>query len=50
MYETLAGLIIHSHENIALKNEQIFIENFIFTIIQASKTKIEQVNLKISEL
>jgi putative hemolysin len=46
-YNTLAGLIIHHHENIPSVNECIIIEPFEFTILQASETRIEQVMLKI---
>ncbi len=48
-YETLAGLIMYHHQSIPLKNEKIFLKNFIFTIIQVSKTRIEQVHVKIIE-
>ena len=47
-YETLAGLIIHEHESIPNLKEEINIENFSFTILQASENRIEQVRLKIS--
>ena len=46
-YETLAGLIIHFHKSIPRKNEVIFIDQFVFSILQASETRIEQVRLKI---
>ena len=46
-YETLAGLIMHFHKSIPRKNEVIFIENFVFSILQASETRIEQVRLKL---
>lgn len=48
-YETLAGLIMHHHQNIPLKNEKIVIDKFIFTISQVSRTRIEQVHMKINE-
>ncbi len=44
-YETLAGLIIHYHESIPNINEKIFIRKFVFTILQASESRIEKVNL-----
>ena len=49
-YETLSGLIIHSHESIPEANERIMIRNFVFDIMHASETKIEQVKLKINDL
>ncbi len=45
-YETLAGLIIHYHESIPKLNDKIRIDTFIFKILEASKTRIEKVNLK----
>lgn len=48
-FETLSGLIMHYHENIPFVNEEIRINNFVFTILSASKTKIEQVHIKIVE-
>lgn len=47
-FETLAGLITHSHESIPNLNDEIMIGNFIFTILEASETRIEKVNLRIS--
>lgn len=49
-FETLGGLIMHYHESIPRLNEQIHIENFLFTIVAVSKTRIEQINLKIQPL
>ncbi len=48
-FETIGGLIMHYHENIPKINEEIQIENFHFTITAASRTRIDQVNLKIQE-
>jgi len=45
--ETLSGLIMHYHESIPHFQEEIRIENFVFTIIAVTRTRIEQVNLKI---
>lgn len=45
--ETLGGLIMHYHESIPRVHEEIRIENFVFTIIAVTRTRIEQVNLKI---
>ncbi len=47
-YETLAGLIIHSHESIPNLNDEIIIDNFIFIILEASETRIEKVNVRIN--
>jgi len=46
-YETIGGLIVNSTENIPLQGEIINIENFQFTIIEVSLTKIEKVYLKV---
>jgi putative hemolysin len=46
-YETLAGLILHYHEDIPAKGEEIQIGKFVFIILQASNTLIQQVQLKI---
>lgn len=46
-FETLGGLIMHYHESIPKQNEEIRIDNFVFTITGVSKTRIEQVNLKL---
>jgi CBS domain containing-hemolysin-like protein len=46
-YETLAGLIIHYHQSIPSVGEQIEIANLRFTILEASDTKIEKVQLNI---
>lgn len=44
-YETLAGLIIHAHENIPAEGETIFIHPYRFDILQASESRIELVRL-----
>jgi len=46
-YETLGGLIMHHHESIPRLNEKISLDNFLFTITAVSKTRIEQVNVKV---
>jgi putative hemolysin len=46
-YETLAGLILHYHEDIPPVGEEIRIEQFVFTIVQATNTRIEQVRLMV---
>ncbi|AXT20984.1 DUF21 domain-containing protein [Flavobacteriaceae bacterium AU392] len=48
-YETLSGLIVNTTEEIPEKNEKVRIENFLFTIIEASTTKIDVVSLEILE-
>ncbi|OFY83728.1 MAG: hemolysin [Bacteroidetes bacterium RIFCSPLOWO2_12_FULL_35_15] len=48
-FETLSGLIMHFHESIPRLNEEIRIENFLFTITAVARTRIEQVNLKIQK-
>lgn len=46
-FETIGGLIMHYHESIPRINEEIRIENYLFTITNVSRTRIEQVNLKV---
>lgn len=46
-YQTLAGYIIHFHENIPSQNEEISIGNNSFIITEASETKIEKVLIKV---
>jgi CBS domain containing-hemolysin-like protein len=46
-YETLGGLIVNVTQGIPEKNEQVKIENFLFTILEVSTTKIDLVSLEI---
>lgn len=46
-YETLGGLIVDSTEQIPEQNEKVKIENFLFTILEVSNTKIDIVSLHI---
>lgn len=46
-YETLGGLIVDYTENIPQNGEIIEIENYQFTILEVSSSKIEKVSLKI---
>lgn len=46
-YETLGGLIVNSTEEIPQQNETIKIENFLFTILEVSNTKIDVVSLQV---
>lgn len=48
-YETVAGFIIHYHEDIPAIGEEIKISKFIFVISQATKTRIEQVHLIVTK-
>jgi CBS domain containing-hemolysin-like protein len=48
-YETLAGLIIHFHQSIPSVNEEIRISNLIFTILEATETRIGKVRLNIDK-
>lgn len=48
-FETLSGLIMHYHESIPRVNEEIRIDHFLFTITSVSRTRIEQVNLKVQK-
>lgn len=46
-YETLGGLIVDETEEIPQVNDQIQIENYLFTILEVSTTKINLVSLKV---
>lgn len=46
-YETLGGLIVDETEEIPQVNDQVQIENFLFTILEVSTTKINLVSLKV---
>jgi CBS domain containing-hemolysin-like protein len=45
-YETLAGYIIHYHESIPQIGEEIVIGNYVFKIIKATDTRLEEVEIK----
>ncbi len=46
-YETLAGLILSHHQSIPERHEEIKIDRFTFTILEASGSRIDKVLLKI---
>jgi len=46
-YETLGGLIIFNTEEIPAQNQVVIVDDYQFTIIEVSTTKIELVQLKI---
>jgi CBS domain containing-hemolysin-like protein len=46
-YETLSGLIVNFTEGIPEQNEEVKIDNFLFTILEVSTTKIDLVTLEI---
>ncbi|MGQ0828018.1 MAG: hemolysin family protein [Bacteroidota bacterium] len=46
-FETLSGLIMHYHESIPYINEEIRIDDFLFTILSVTRTRIETVKLKV---
>jgi putative hemolysin len=48
-YKTLAGLIIHNHENIPAAGETIIILPFRFDILQASDARIELVRITVEK-
>jgi putative hemolysin len=48
-YKTLAGFIIHNHENIPSDGETIIIKPFRFDILQATDARIELVRLTVEE-
>lgn len=47
-YETIAGFILYHTENFPKINDQITIENFKFTILKVSETRVELVKLVIT--
>lgn len=49
-YTTLAGLIIHDHENIPAEGESILIKPYRFDILQATDSRIELVRLTVEEV
>ncbi len=49
-YETIGGFIVHHTESIPQINEVITIDKYQFTITKATKTKIEEVILKILDI
>lgn len=49
-YETIGGFIVHHTENIPQENEVIRINKYQFTITKATKTKIEEIILKILDI
>lgn len=46
-YETLGGLIVYHSESIVSEKEIVEIDNYQFTVLKASSTKIEEIYLKI---
>ena len=46
-YETIAGLILHYHEDIPLKNNVLTINEFKFTIINVNDNAIQEVQLEV---
>ena len=46
-YDTLGGLVVHNTEDIPKKNDLVELENFIFTILEVSSTKIEKIGVEI---
>ncbi|WP_179316103.1 hemolysin family protein [Winogradskyella undariae] len=49
-YETLGGLIVHETEGIPEEDDDVQIENFKFTVTEASSTKIDEVILKVFDV
>ena len=49
-YETLGGLIVNSTEEIPEQGEKVRIDNFLFTILEVSNTKIDLVSLEVLEV
>ncbi|NAS31412.1 DUF21 domain-containing protein [Flavobacteriaceae bacterium R38] len=49
-YETLGGLIVHQLGEIPEQDEIVEIENYYFTVLEVSNTKIDLLHLKVSDL
>ena len=47
-YETIAGLILHYHEDIPVKNDVLTVNEFKFTIINVNVNVIQEVQLEVS--
>ena len=47
-YETIAGLILHYHEDIPVKNNVLTVNEFKFTIINVNDNAIQEVQLEVS--
>ena len=47
-YETIAGLILHYHEDIPVKNNVLMVNEFKFTIINVNDNAIQEVQLEVS--
>ncbi len=45
-YETLAGFIIHYHESIPNNNERIEVHPFLFTVLQSTDNRLDEVKLE----
>ncbi len=48
-YNTLAGFILHHHEHIPAEGDEIRISPFLFTVIDASETRLIKVRMKVLE-
>ena len=48
-YETIGGLILNHFEKIPVKGDQVTIDDFQFTILEVSNTKVELVHLEIND-
>ena len=46
-YETIAGLILHYHEDIPVKNNVLKVNEFMFTIINVNDNAIQEVQLEV---
>lgn len=46
-YETLGGMLVHQMGEIPEKDSEIILENFKFTVLEVSSTKIDMVSLEI---
>lgn len=48
-YETLAGFVIHNYNSIPVKNQKIEVGQYLFTVINSSGNRIEELKMEIKE-
>ena len=48
-YETLAGYILHNHKSIPVNNQQIMIGQYLFTILNSSGNRLNEVKMEVVE-
>lgn len=48
-YETLAGFILHNHKSIPVNNQKIIIGQYLFTILNSSGNRLNEVKMEVVE-